>query len=43
MDDYLFHTNVESCRQVAEQTSYLEILNYSVRDGPDPGCALAPG
>jgi hypothetical protein len=31
MDDYMFRYHVNECRQVTEATSYLEILNYSVR------------
>lgn len=30
MDDYLFYTNVDRCKQVEEATSYLEIFKYSV-------------
>ena len=30
MDDYMFRSHVESCKNVIESTSYLEILNYSV-------------
>ncbi|KAB5523057.1 hypothetical protein GE09DRAFT_976810 [Coniochaeta sp. 2T2.1] len=29
MDDYMFKSHVESCKNVVEATSYLEILNYS--------------
>ncbi|KAJ9161560.1 Magnesium transport protein CorA [Coniochaeta hoffmannii] len=29
MDDYMFKSHVQNCRNVAEATSYLEILNYS--------------
>ncbi|RDW71138.1 hypothetical protein BP6252_07701 [Coleophoma cylindrospora] len=29
MDDYLFETNVNRCKVVAEQTNYLEIFSYS--------------
>lgn len=31
MDDYMFRHFVEECRVVDEATSYMEILNYSVR------------
>ncbi len=34
MDDYLFSKYVRDCRNVVEQTSYLEILNYSVSLSP---------
>ena len=30
MDDYMFKSHVQSCKNVVEATSYLEILNYSV-------------
>ena len=30
MDDYMFRSHVQNCRNVTEATSYLEILNYSV-------------
>jgi hypothetical protein len=33
MDDYLFQTNVDRCKQVEEVTHYLEIFSYSV-SGP---------
>lgn len=32
MDDYFFRNHVKACRNVAEDTSYLEIFNYSVRN-----------
>jgi hypothetical protein len=31
MDDYMFQSYVKDCKCVTEATSYLEILNYSVR------------
>lgn len=31
MDDYFFKGHVNNCRNVIEDTSYLEIFNYSVR------------
>jgi hypothetical protein len=34
MDDYMFKNHVRSCKNVEEPTSYLEILNYSVRLPP---------
>jgi hypothetical protein len=30
MDDYFFKNHVKACRNVSEDTSYLEIFNYSV-------------
>jgi hypothetical protein len=30
MDDYMFRHHVKNAKNVAEQTSYIEILNYSV-------------
>jgi hypothetical protein len=30
MDDYFFKGHVTNCRNVTEETSYLEIFNYSV-------------
>lgn len=30
MDDYMFKAHVQSCKNVVENTSYLEIFNYSV-------------
>lgn len=30
MDDYFFKSHVKNCRNVTEDTSYLEIFNYSV-------------
>jgi len=30
MDDYMFQAYVADCKCVTEQTSYLEIFNYSV-------------
>jgi hypothetical protein len=30
MDDYMFQTYVAECKCVREETSYLEIFNYSV-------------
>jgi hypothetical protein len=30
MDDYMFRSYVKDCKTVAEATSYLEVLNYSV-------------
>lgn len=30
MDDYFFRNHVKACRNVSEDTSYLEIFNYSV-------------
>ena len=30
MDDYMFRSHVEGCKNVIESTSYLEILNYTV-------------
>lgn len=33
MDDYFFKEYVRGCRNVVEDTSYLEIFNYSVRMG----------
>jgi len=38
MDDYLFETHVWNCKNVVEATSYLEILNYSVRLTKEPNC-----
>lgn len=32
MDDYFFKNHVKACRNVSEDTSYLEIFNYSVCD-----------
>lgn len=32
MDDYFFRNHVKACRNVSEDTSYLEIFNYSVCD-----------
>lgn len=32
MDDYFFKNHVKACRNVIEDTSYLEIFNYSVCD-----------
>jgi hypothetical protein len=32
MDDYFFKNHVKACRNVSEDTSYLEIYNYSVWD-----------
>lgn len=32
MDDYFFKQHVKACRNVSEDTSYLEIFNYSVCD-----------
>ena len=32
MDDYLFQTNVDRCKQVEEVTHYLEIFSYSVSE-----------
>lgn len=29
MDDYMFKSHVQNCKNVVESTSYLEILNYS--------------
>ncbi len=34
MDDYMFKSHVQSCKNVVENTSYLEILNYSVCPTP---------
>ncbi len=31
MDDYMFRAHVAGCRKVVEETSYLDIFNYSVR------------
>jgi hypothetical protein len=31
MDDYMFRSHVQNCKYVPETTSYIEILNYSVR------------
>jgi hypothetical protein len=30
MDDYMFKNHVQGCKNVVENTSYLEIFNYSV-------------
>lgn len=30
MDDYMFKSHVYNCKNVVENTTYLEILNYSV-------------
>lgn len=30
MDDYFFKAHVRGCKNVVEDTSYLEIFNYSV-------------
>lgn len=34
MDDYFFQNYVRACKNVSENTSYLEIFNYSVRLPP---------
>lgn len=31
MDDYFFQNYVRACKNVTENTSYLEVFNYSVR------------
>jgi hypothetical protein len=38
MDDYMFKNHVKNCRNVEENTSYLEILNYSVCPCHHPIC-----
>lgn len=38
MDDYFFQNYVRACRNVSENTSYLEIFNYSVRSCVRLGC-----
>lgn len=35
MDEYLFRTHLEQCKFVEETTSWIEILNYSVRKAPN--------
>lgn len=43
MDDYMFRAHVDSCRNVIESTSYLEILNYTVsRNGSLAPVVFAP-
>ena len=45
MDDYMFRTQVQSCKYVTEVTGYLEIFNYSVRkaqEGEGGGGGLRP-
>lgn len=48
MDDYFFKGHVDNCRNVTEDTSYLEIFNYSVwllaaryKNPPAPAAAAA--
>lgn len=54
MDDYFFKNHVKACRNVSEDTSYLEIFNYSVwncltnsprthGEGEGGGGVFAPG
>lgn len=40
MDDYMFKNHVDGSKNVVENTSYLEILNYSVGT-PSSGEAYA--
>jgi hypothetical protein len=41
MDDYMFKNHVDGCKNVVENTSYLEILNYSVGTSTSSGDAHA--
>lgn len=43
MDDYFFKNHVKACRNVVEDTSYLEIFNYSVCDCLTNSGVFAPG
>ncbi len=36
MDDYEFRLYLDACKYVSEETSFLEILNYSVLGSPIP-------